>query len=98
MSRDVEKQHPGSATAEAGRCQHPAAMCSMPKVCMGAMGKRPSGALLFLPGVLLIALGALIVIEPQSLVWLLAAASTSLGIVLLLMASFVRRMGGPPGA
>jgi hypothetical protein len=69
--------------------------CSMSKMCLGMMGKR-SGLLLMLPGVLLIAVGALIVIEPQLLVWLLAAGSVFLGIMLLLMAGLVRGMGARP--
>jgi hypothetical protein len=68
----------------------------MAEMCMGMMGKRPSGLLLVLPGVLLIALGALIVIEPQVLVWLLAAGSVFLGVMLLLMAGFIRKMGAQP--
>jgi len=98
MIGDTEKQGGGSGSPEAGPCQRPGAMCSMSKMCMGMMGKRPSGLLLLFPGVLLIALGALIIVEPQILVWLLAAASAFLGIMLLLMAGFVRRMGAPPRA
>jgi hypothetical protein len=45
-----------------------------------------------LPGVLLIVVGVLIVIEPRILVWLMATASVLLGIMLLMMASFIRRM------
>jgi hypothetical protein len=71
------------------------ACCSMSRMCLGMMGQR-SGLLLMLPGVLLIAVGALIVIEPQLLVWLLAAGSVFLGIMLLLMAGLVRGMGARP--
>jgi hypothetical protein len=72
------------------------ACCSMSRMCLGMMGKRRSGLLLMLPGILLIAVGALIVIEPQLLVWLLAAGSVFLGIMLLLMAGLVRGMGARP--
>jgi hypothetical protein len=68
-------------------------MCPMAKMCAGMMSKRPSGFLLMLPGVLLIVVGALIVIEPRILVWLMATASVLLGILLLVMAGFIRRMG-----
>ena len=69
------------------------AMCPMAKMCMGMMQKRPSGLLLMLPGILLVVLGVLIVIEPQILVWLIAAGSVLLGIMLLLMAGFIRKTG-----
>jgi hypothetical protein len=49
-----------------------------------------------LPGVLFIALGAVIVIEPQILVWLLAAGSAFLGAMLLLVAGYARRTGVRP--
>jgi len=68
-------------------------MCPMAKMCMGMMGKRPSGVLLMLPGILLIVVGVLIVVQPTILVWLIAAASILVGGMLLMMASFVRRMG-----
>lgn len=68
-------------------------MCPMAKMCMGMMEKGPSGLLLMLPGVLLIVVGALIVIEPKILVWLMAAASVFLGIMLLVMAGFIRKIG-----
>jgi uncharacterized membrane protein HdeD (DUF308 family) len=69
------------------------AMCPMAKMCMGMTEKRPSGLLLMLPGVLLIVVGVLIVIEPRILVWLMATASVLLGIMLLMMASFIRKVG-----
>lgn len=82
-----------AAEPETRACNCPTAMHSMSKMCTGIMGKRPSGLLLMLPGVALIALGALIVIEPQVLVWLLAAGSVFLGSLLVLMGGFIRRMG-----
>lgn len=85
-----------AAKPETGACKCPTATHSMSKMCMGMMGKRPSGLLLMLPGVLFIAAGALIVIEPQIVVWLLAAGSVFLGIVLLLMAGLIRGMGAQP--
>ena len=72
----------------------PMMMCPMAKMCMGMMEKRPSGFLLMLPGVLFIVLGALIIVEPRILVWLIATASILMGIMMLLMAGFVRRMSG----
>lgn len=80
-------------TPETKPSQGAMAMCPMAKMCMGMTEKRPSGLLLMLPGVLLIVVGVLIVIEPKILVWLMATASVLLGIMLLMMASFIRRIG-----
>lgn len=96
MTQDNAKQGAEPGGAETAPCKCPNRGRSMAKMCMGMMGKRPSGLLFMLPGVVLISLGVLIVIEPQILVWLLAAGSVLLGIMLLLMASFVRRMGAQP--
>lgn len=71
----------------------PMAMCPMATMCAGMMEKRPTGVLLLLPGILLIVVGVLIVIEPKILVWLMATASVLLGIMLLLMARFIRKIG-----
>lgn len=68
------------------------AMCPMAKMCAGITQKRPSGLLLMLPGVVLIVVGGLIAIEPKILVWLMAAASVLLGIMLLMMASFIHKV------
>jgi hypothetical protein len=76
----------------------PMAMCPMAKMCMGMMDKRPSGLLLMLPGVLLIVLGALIVVEPRILLWLAAVSCVLLGTMLLMMAGFMRKMGARPRA
>jgi hypothetical protein len=72
----------------------PMAMCPMAKMCMGMMEKRPSRFLLTLPGGLFIVLGVLIVVEPKILVWLIATASVLMGIMMLMMAGFIRRIGG----
>jgi len=74
----------------------PGGMHQMAKMCGRMMGKRVSGLVLAVPGVLLIIVGALIVIEPGILVWLLAAGSVLMGLMLLTMAGFVRRMRARP--
>lgn len=68
-------------------------MCPMARMCMGMTAKRSSNVLLMLPGISLIAVGVLILIEPKALVWLIAMGSLLLGFVLLAMASFIRKMG-----
>ena len=71
----------------------PMAMCPMAKMCEGIMEKRPSRLLLILSGVVLIVVGLLIFLEPRILVWLMGTASVLLGIMLLMMANFIRRLG-----
>lgn len=93
MSEYTMKQGAEPAIPETRPSKSPMAMCPMAKMCMGMMEKRSSGVLLMLPGVLLIGLGALIVIEPKILVWLTAAASVFLGVMLLAMAGFIRKIG-----
>jgi len=94
MTHAPEKQAAEPRTPETPPSKGPMmAMCPMAKMCMGMMEKRPSGFLLMLPGVLLIVVGALIVIEPRILVWLIAAASVFMGVMLLMMAGFLRKMG-----
>jgi hypothetical protein len=57
---------------------------------MGMIGKRSPWLVLALPGLLFIALGALIVIEPRIVVWLFAGAVAVMGAVLLALAGFAR--------
>ena len=93
MTQHATKQAAEPMTTESKPLGAPMAMCPMAKICMGMMEKRPSGLLLLLPGVVLIVVGVVIVIEPKILVWLIAAASVLVGIMLLMMASFIRKIG-----
>jgi uncharacterized membrane protein HdeD (DUF308 family) len=63
----------------------------MAATCKGMMQKQSSGVALMTPGVVLIILGVLIVIEPRVLVWVVAGALILLGTTMLVMASFMRR-------
>ena len=96
MIQDTAKQRAEPGTAGNGPCACGTAMGSMPRKCMGTMGKRFPVLLFVLAGALLIGLGALIVLEPRVVVWLLAAATAFVGIMLLLMAGFMRRMRARP--
>jgi len=69
------------------------AMCPMAKMCKGMMEKPPSGLLLTFAGATVIVVGVLVLFEPRLLAWLIGAAFVMLGIMLLMMAGFVRRMG-----
>jgi hypothetical protein len=71
----------------------PGAMCPMASMCSGILKKTPSRFLLMLPGAVLILLGAVILIQPQVLVWLVAAAAVLLGAAMLMMANLVHRFG-----
>ena len=72
---------------------NPMAMCPMAKMCKGMMNKPPSGLLAMLAGAVLIVVGLLIFVEPRLLVWIVGAAFVLFGIMLLIMATFIRRLG-----
>ncbi|MDH3318064.1 MAG: hypothetical protein OEO84_00035 [Betaproteobacteria bacterium] len=93
MTQDSVRQSAESMAAGTRRPEGAMAMCPMAKMCAGMTQKRFPSVLTMLPGILLIVLGVLIVIEPGILVWLVAAASVLLGIMLLMMASFIRKIG-----
>ena len=71
----------------------PMPMCPMAETCKGMMEKPFSGIKLIVPGLVFIALGVLIIYEPRILVWIIAAAFVLFGIMMLMMASFVRKIG-----
>ena len=71
----------------------PLPTCPMAETCKGMMDKPLSGVALVVPGLIFIALGILVVIEPRILAWVMAAAFIFLGAMMLMMASFVRRIG-----
>ena len=71
----------------------PLPTCPMRDACQGMMKKPPSGFALMLPGLLFIVLGVLIVVEPRVLIWVMAIAFVLLGVMMLLMASFIRKIG-----
>jgi hypothetical protein len=68
-------------------------MCPMAATCKGMMQKPLSGSLLMIPGLVFIVVGVLIIIEPEILVWLMGAASILVGVVMLMLANFIRRVG-----
>lgn len=67
--------------------------CPMAQTCKGMMERPFSGLMMMVPGLLFIALGVLIVVWPAVLAWLVAAASILAGGAMLIMASFMRRIG-----
>ena len=71
----------------------PMPMCPMAETCKGMMEKPFSGVTLIIPGLMFIALGVLILFEPRVLVWIIALAFVLLGMMMLMMASFIRKVG-----
>jgi hypothetical protein len=68
--------------------------CPMAKACKGmASGGPMSGIALVIPALLLIGMGVLIVVEPRVLAWIIAAFFVLMGIGMLFMANFIRRIG-----
>ena len=71
----------------------PMPMCPMAETCKGMMEKPSSGYMIIVPGIVLIVLGVLVVIEPRILVWLVAVALVLMGIAMLMLAGFIRNVG-----
>jgi len=75
-------------------------MCPMAETCKGMMSRPFSGFALAVPGVIFILLGILIVFEPRIVAWVIAVAFVLMGVMMLMMRSFIRRIGrrfqGPP--
>lgn len=68
-------------------------MCPMASMCKGFAGKPPSRVFLMIPGVVLILVGVLILLQPKVLIWLIAGVSILLGVLFLLMVNFIRKVG-----
>lgn len=71
----------------------PMSMCPMAETCRGMTQGRRSGLGLWIPGLVFVGLGILIVIEPRILAWVIAAAFVLLGLMLWMVAGFIRRIG-----
>ena len=71
----------------------PRAMCPMARMCERMLKKPRSALAPVLAGIVLIVIGALIFLEPRILVWLVGAVLVLFGIMLLMMARFIRRLG-----
>ena len=71
----------------------PMPMCPMAETCKGMMEKPASRFALIIPGVILIILGVTVLIEPRILAWLVAIALIVMGIGMLMITKFVRKVG-----
>jgi len=68
-------------------------MCPMAETCKGMMEKPGSGVWMLIPGILFIVLGAMIILYPQILAWLIAIALIIMGIAALVMTNIMRGIG-----
>jgi type III secretory pathway component EscV len=73
------------------------AQCPMASMCKGMAEKPHSRLLLILPGLVLILVGVVILVEPRILVWLMAAVAIILGVLFLMIGNYIQRMGRQSG-
>ena len=66
--------------------------CPMASMCSGLVEKSPNRFLLMLPGAVLILIGVALLLQPQVLVWLVAAGAFLVGCAMLVMANLVHRL------
>ena len=90
MTQNEPAETGGAGPEEKG----PMAMCPMAATCRRMAEKPFPKFLLALPGLLFIVVGVLIVLIPALLVWFFALASIAMGIMILIFASLMSRMGG----
>jgi len=86
---DGRKSHTGMNDDTSGTM----GMCPMASMCKGMMGKPGSRFLLMIPGLALVVGGVVIFIEPRVLFWLMGGTSILIGVVMLVLANFFRKMG-----
>jgi VIT1/CCC1 family predicted Fe2+/Mn2+ transporter len=63
--------------------------CPMAEKCKGIMKRPFSGFMIAIPGIFLIVLAVIILVEPRILVWLAAAVLAMMGIATVLFAKFI---------
>ena len=71
----------------------PMPMCPMAETCKGMMEKPFSGLALLIPGIVLIILGVSVLIEPRILLWLVAVGLIVMGIAMVMLSRFMRKVG-----
>jgi len=69
----------------------PMAMRPMASMCKGIAEKPRSRVLLVIPGLVLLVVGVLILLEPKVLIWLMGAVTIVFGMLFLLMGNFIHR-------
>ncbi len=68
-------------------------MCPMAKICGGMLGAHRLGFAPHFMGAILILLGITILIEPHIAVWALALLLILMGVMVIVMASLMRKIG-----
>ena len=68
------------------------AQCPIAEVCQSMLNHSRMGLVLLIPGLLFVLGGILILLEPTVLVWLLGCTSILLGLVMVTLASFFRKL------
>jgi hypothetical protein len=63
--------------------------CPMAQTCRGMIEKPFSGFMIVIPGLFLIVLAVIVLIEPRILVWLVAAVLAMMGTATLLFSKFI---------
>jgi hypothetical protein len=76
--------------------ENPMESCPMSALFKKTSGKRGFGLLAMIPGLLLVLGGVAVILEPQILVWLMAATSMVAGLMLLAGANFFRKLAADP--
>jgi multisubunit Na+/H+ antiporter MnhF subunit len=71
--------------------KEPMTMCPMASMCRGIVAKPPSRLLLMIPGLTLILVGLLILLEPKVLIWLMATVALILGVLALVIGNAIHR-------
>jgi uncharacterized membrane protein HdeD (DUF308 family) len=72
----------------------PMPMCPMATVCRGMLERPTSRFVMTIPGIVFVVLGITVFIEPRILAWLVAVAFIVMGIIMLIVTLFMRRVGG----
>jgi len=72
----------------------PMTVCPMAETCKGMMEKPRLGFMFVVPGIVFVILGVAVLVEPQILAWLVALALIVMGVAMLMVASFMRKIGG----
>jgi uncharacterized membrane protein HdeD (DUF308 family) len=72
--------------------KEPMTMCPMASMCRGMSQKPPSMALTMTPGLVLILIGIVVLIEPKVLAWLVVLVTIIMGVFLLMVAAWIHRM------
>ena len=66
--------------------------CPMAETCKGMMEKPSTSLWMIVPGLIFVVLGIAIILYPQILVWLVSLALIVVGLAMLAMVRFMRRM------